>query len=209
MSDQLLIFSAVAHTVQCKTNGMIIKVEKKSLQFAIYSDLRLLDPSCQPTDDGDKFVFTFALDKCGTTVETKPTELIYRNEVLGQIVPKPKISHRIKDVRVKVQCSYPRKIQLVSENIEPNQDKFRAASEEKGKSTYSIQMFPNSKFDKPYSAFPVQLHLRQPLFVELSVKNQRQQLAILAQNCYATTTKEDVPPKHQLITDRYVNIVSF
>lgn len=173
---------------------------KRPTQFTISKDLHLLDSACVPKRVGNGFYIEFGLDKCGTKVQTTKTHIIYTNRIIGR---KENLKHisRVKNIIIKLQCEYKRKDVLLSHSVIPNQDKFRAASQKKGKFQFKIRLFPNAKFDKEFK-YPATRHLRQRLFVQVSVKNKRKQLAILAKNCFATPTKRATPLRHLLIKNR-------
>lgn len=178
---------------------MSVRIQKPT-PYTHFKDLHLNDPACKPSLG---FSFAFALDKCGTKVQVTPTHIIYTNMVVGKQVGRGAIISRIKDIKIKLKCIYPRKKLLTSNAIKPNRDKFRGASVKYGRFKFSIKMFKDKAFRSPFLKYPAHVHLRQPFFVQLKVKSFRNQLAILAKSCYATPSKSaNDKTKYPLIANR-------
>ncbi|KAK3733094.1 hypothetical protein QZH41_017431, partial [Actinostola sp. cb2023] len=181
---------------------MQIAIPKSSLPFARAKDLRLNDPSCGATEDGKNFYLKTAFDKCGTkTTKTGPT-ITYSNKVLGRPLANKGVISRIRDIEIKFSCTYPRKKVLSSLNIQPNNKKIRDSILANGKFIFSLKLFRTNQFKNPYTKYPVSLHLRQLVYVEVAVRSVKKELSILAQQCYATpSSSRAIPPKHSLIKD--------
>ena len=82
----LQYFSAELHkqvTVDCDFDQMLVHIEKSLIPEFKMSDVRLLDPNCQPTkfENSSHITISAPLIGCGTTLEHTKDSLIYRNMV--------------------------------------------------------------------------------------------------------------------------------
>ena len=82
----LQYFSAELHkqvTVDCDFDQMLVHIEKSLIPEFKMSDVRLLDPNCQPTkfENSSHMTISAPLIGCGTTLEHTKDSLIYRNMV--------------------------------------------------------------------------------------------------------------------------------
>ena len=82
----LQYFSAELHkqvTVDCDFDQMLVHIEKSLIPEFKMSDVRLLDPNCQPTkfENNSHMTISAPLIGCGTTLEHTKDNLIYRNMV--------------------------------------------------------------------------------------------------------------------------------
>ena len=93
----LQYFSAELHkqvTVDCDFDQMLVHIEKSLIPEFKMSDVRLLDPNCQPTkfENNSHMTISAPLIGCGTTLEDTKDNLIYRNMVKDARVTQSVIS---------------------------------------------------------------------------------------------------------------------
>ena len=80
--------------VECEQDKMRVLIGKTLIPDFRLSDLRLLDPNCQPpkSENNSYVTITVPLTSCGTTMEHTSDSVIYRNIVKDGYEPQAIIS---------------------------------------------------------------------------------------------------------------------
>lgn len=176
-------------TVDCDFDQMLVHIEKSLIPEFKMSDVRLLDPNCQPTkfENSSHMTISAPLIGCGTTLEHTKDSLIYRNMVKDARVTQSIIS-RLQDLEIPFECTYPNQAEasLIQMNITNTKVIFLAPDDGSGMFDLDLNIYKSVDYDEEYSSFPLAVTLQQRLYLQVSVDTPDTRLGIVADTCYAT-----------------------
>ena len=180
---------------------MEITIPKASLPGVLVDDLHLLDGSCGAVQNNTHFTLQTGFIECGTEFNTTAPTISYTNSVdfLRSAAHHDVITRVDDEFAVIFTCTYSREKELISSVVQPKKTKVRLNKHRNGEFKFSFKLFPSGRYDAPFTAFPVSLKLRHPIYFEVAVESADNLLSILAKNCYATPTRDGAKPVYQLI----------
>ncbi|XP_037541818.1 zona pellucida protein AX 1 isoform X2 [Nematolebias whitei] len=185
-------------TTRCYSNGTItaLAVKVSSVPNLNPSWLTLKDPSCTPASSNDRFAhFTFSADSCGTTRTFFNNYMLYENDIAlyytrerGQ----PRTSPIDPEYRQTISCYYMvNDTQSIAFAAKPRLYEPKA---EVGSGLMVVQMrlATDSSYKQFYGAedYPVEAHLRQPLYFEVELVSTDSHLELMLENCWANLQED-------------------
>ncbi|XP_041832378.1 zona pellucida protein AX 1 [Melanotaenia boesemani] len=199
-------------TTRCHPNGTIssLAVKVESVPNLNPSWLTLKDQSCRPVFSDDRFAhFTFSAGSCGTTRTFFDHYMLYENEI--SLYYNDKVARKSPidpDYRQIISCYYiVNDTQAIAFSSKPRRYDPKA---EIGSGHLMVQMrlAQDHSYNYFYQAedYPVEKHLRQPLYFEVELQSSDPHLELILENCWATRQEDRTSvPSWDIIVDSCEN----
>ena len=167
---------------------MYISIPRSRLQGLDVEHIRLRDISCGARETPTHFILHTSLTGCDTKSRHTENFVSYSNKVEEIPLEEGQIITRVREVEIPFACFYSNTgvvsavgLQVISRKIIFSQKGF-------GEFTLEMKIFPDDTFLDHYKKedFPVEVRLRDKLFVQVSVDTDDSRLEILAEECFAT-----------------------
>ncbi|KAJ7375244.1 hypothetical protein OS493_001989 [Desmophyllum pertusum] len=174
--------------VTCSKNEMSISIPKQLLRGLDREHLRLTDLNCPATETPTHFILRTDLTECRTKSRHTKDFVIYMNKVEEIPLLPGQIITRVREVEIPFSCYYSNTGVVSAVGLEVKSKKIVFSKKGRGEFVLEMKIFPNNNFRDQYKKkdFPVQVTLREILFVEVSVDTEDGRLTILAEDCFAT-----------------------
>ncbi|KAL9966948.1 hypothetical protein ACROYT_G025096 [Oculina patagonica] len=189
-------------SVACLQNDMSITLPKTLLLGLNREHVTLRDVNCVAAETKTHYTLKTKLTGCGTNIRRTKGAVVYSNTVLEIPVKDDAMATRVREIEIPFSCYYKNSGDATAVGVKPDTKKLVFDEDGKGNFTLALDMFPNDKFTTAYteSGYPVQVKLRQNLYLQASVKSKDKRLSVLAEDCYATPSQDrQHATKHHLI----------
>ncbi|XP_022787832.1 uncharacterized protein LOC111327814 [Stylophora pistillata] len=179
-------------TVKCTGEAMFIFLERKSFQGFDPNKLALLYSSCRASYNDSHISLRTSLNDCGTTHNESEDAITFYNEVRSVQSYCGNIITREQNVSILFYCSYRRKALLRNPSFKIWKTHFTASEGGYGNFTFTMDLFKTGRYLTPYSYndYPITVHLRDRLFLQLAVRSYQSNLVLFVDTCKATTTTD-------------------
>ena len=167
---------------------MYISIPRSLLHGLDAEHLRLSDVSCGATETPTHFTLHTSLTGCHTRSSHTKNFVYYSNKVEEIPLEEGQIITRVREVEIPFACYYSNMGVVSAIGLEVKSKKIIFSKKGFGEFVLEMKIFPDHKFLGHYKKkdFPVQVKLRQELYVEVSVVTDDSRLEILAEECFAT-----------------------
>ncbi|XP_026176207.1 uncharacterized protein LOC113138184 isoform X2 [Mastacembelus armatus] len=189
-------------TVECSPNKMTVTLDKASMPGIDVNYLKLSDPTCSLTSNDTHIMGSMSFSTCGTQLEDKGDVIAFKNEIHSFEVANEIITRR-KRVKIGFSCQFPKSISISTYyNLRDSDYIFTESSF--GSFGYSFEIFQDNNFtDKvEASAYPVQVHLLDKLYMGIQAKSELSNVTLFVESCKATP---DDNPENALSYDLVKN----
>ncbi|KAL0994910.1 hypothetical protein UPYG_G00129140 [Umbra pygmaea] len=186
-------------SVVCNETSMTVAVKKSSIVGFQEDHLRLSDPSCILSSNSTDIFRTIDHNTCGTQLEEKGDNLIFRNVITSAresnaVITKEKL------VEIEFSCIYSKKGNV---SLEYLVHKIPYIFSEKGfgKFTYQFEFFYNSLFNRMVdpASYPVEVELNQMIYMEITSTNSIPNTEMFVESCQATPSDNPDDPINYMI----------
>ncbi|XP_078581206.1 uncharacterized protein LOC144864755 [Branchiostoma floridae x Branchiostoma japonicum] len=185
----------------CTNEYMELALPAHRLSHVVTSGLHWdPDPSCQATFNGTHYILRTGLYQCGTKVTFDSKYVIFYNNV-SLLFTHDGVITRDPDVVIHSVCKYDRDEAVMSEFL-PIPGGLEFVDEGFGQLSIRLDLFPTQSYLSPYTTpdYPVHLHLRDMMYLQLQVQGHARQLSVIALHCQATSGN-NASLKYPLIQD--------
>ncbi|KAL0994907.1 hypothetical protein UPYG_G00129090 [Umbra pygmaea] len=186
-------------SVVCNETSMTVAVDKSSILGLSADHLHLNDPACVLSSNSTDLFMTLNLNDCGTQLEEKGDNLIFRN-VIASFGESNDVITREQDVAIEVSCIYSKKGNV---SLEYLVHKIPYIFSEKGfgKFTYQFEFFYNSLFNRMVdpATYPVKVELNQMIYMEITSTTSVPNTELFVESCQATPSDNPDDPTHYSI----------
>ncbi|KAI8483733.1 hypothetical protein Bbelb_385250 [Branchiostoma belcheri] len=202
----------LAAQVTCTSDHLEVSFPRPPDNSVQAADVQLAAPPCRAEQNSTHIYIRTHFEKCGTSTETTPSELIYRNTLTVGADPSSGGITWYRVPKILLECRLPRN-KTLSLHFRPHLNSvFRSHAQGWGEFEISMELFRTDGFRQPVTEYPVYVDLRQvsseyPVFVELrhmihvqiQVNSNGTDLQVFPHTCVATpsddpsdTTRNDV-----------------
>ena len=189
---------------------MYISIPRSLLHGLDVEHLRLSDVNCGATETPTHFTLHTSLTGCHTKSRHTNNFVSYSNKVEEIPLEEGQIITRVREVEIPFSCYYSNMGIVSAVGLEVKSKKIIFSKKGFGEFVLEMKIFPDDQFLYHYKKkdFPVQVKLRQKLYVEVSVDTQDSRLEILAEECFATPdpNPDNAVLVYTFIEDGYENI---
>ena len=174
--------------VTCLQNDMYISIPRILLHVLDAEHLRLSDVNCGATETPTHFILHTSLTGCHTRSRHTEKFVCYSNKVEEIPLEEGQIITRVREVEIPFACYYSNMGVVSAVGLEVKSKKIIFSEKGYGEFVLEMKIFQDDKFLYHYEKedFPVEVKLRQQLYVEVSVDTEDSRLEILAEECFAT-----------------------
>ena len=167
---------------------MYISIPRSLLQGLDVDHIRLSDVSCGATETPTHFTLHTSLTGCNTKSKHIENFVSYSNKVEEIPLEEGQIITRVREVEIPFACFYSNVGVVSAVGLEVISKKIIFSKKGFGEFTLQMNIFRDNRFLDNYEKedFPLEVTLRQQLFVEVSVETEDSRLEILAEECFAT-----------------------
>lgn len=179
-------------TVKCTAEAMFIFLERKTFQGFDPNKLTLLYPSCRASYNDSHISLRTSLNDCGTTHNESEDAITFYNKVRSVQSYSGNIITREQNVSIPFYCSYGRKALLRNPSFKTWKNHFTASEGGYGNFTFTMDLFKTGRYLTPfsYNDYPITVHLRDQLFLQLTVQSYQSNLVLFVDTCKATPTPD-------------------
>lgn len=179
-------------TVKCTAEAMFIFLERKTFQGFDPNKLTLLYPSCRASYNDSHISLRTSLNDCGTTHNESEDAITFYNKVRSVQSYSGNIITREQNVSIPFYCSYGRKALLRNPSFKTWKNHFTASEGGYGNFTFTMDLFKTGRYLTPfsYNDYPITVHLRDQLFLQLTVQSHQSNLVLFVDTCKATPTPD-------------------
>nr|XP_058969359.1 uncharacterized protein LOC131795764 [Pocillopora verrucosa] len=179
-------------TVKCTAEAMFIFLERKTFQGFDPNKLTLLYPSCRASYNDSHISLRTSLNDCGTTHNESEDAITFYNKVRSVQSYSGSIITREQNVSIPFYCSYGRKARLRNPSFKTWKNHFTASEGGYGNFTFTMDLFKTGRYLTPfsYNDYPITVHLRDQLFLQLTVQSHQSNLVLFVDTCKATPTPD-------------------
>ncbi|XP_078594258.1 uncharacterized protein LOC144872021 [Branchiostoma floridae x Branchiostoma japonicum] len=189
----------IAAHVTCTSDHLEVSFPRPPDNSVQSADVQLAAPPCTAEGNSTHLFIRAPLRECGTSRESTPAEMIYRNTLIigadsshGGITWQPV-------TKVPLECRLPRN-KTLSLDFRPHLESvIRSGVQGRGDFRISMELFLTDGFRQPVTEYPVFVELRQMIHVQIQVNSSDSDLQVFAHTCVATpsddpddTTRNDV-----------------
>uniref|UniRef100_A0A8C5PI44 ZP domain-containing protein n=1 Tax=Leptobrachium leishanense TaxID=445787 RepID=A0A8C5PI44_9ANUR len=172
------------NTVVCNRNTMTLYIAKSFLNGTSENDLQLNDPQCLVSATSTHYIASVGFNSCGTEIEETDDSIIFRNQVtsLDKITD---VITRTNQVAVPFSCSFSKEERL-SVSFRPQKVFFEFEEAGFGNFTYKFQFYTDDQFIMVQTQSPLELLLRDMLYLEIEVTSSLSNIELFVESCRAT-----------------------
>ncbi|CAN0350707.1 unnamed protein product [Lampetra fluviatilis] len=195
--------------VVCAGERMWVTMRREALQGYGAADLALAQdgPGCGLRDEGLFVTFDIGLLSCGTAFEEDSQRFIFTQRLRLQRTADSVITYQMRKVDIVLQCILKRVMLLTSERLRPGVELVSLSHAERGELRAAMRFYDAADFSRAYGDhdYPLRPSNFQRLYFECSLEgaNSSLGLAIVAQYCYATPSRDPADPvRYSLVSRR-------
>ncbi|XP_078590367.1 ZP domain-containing protein-like [Branchiostoma floridae x Branchiostoma japonicum] len=180
----------IAAHVTCTSDHLEVSFPRPPDNSVQPADVQLAAPPCRAEGNSTHLFIRAPLGECGTSRESTPAEMIYRNTLIigadsshGGITWQPV-------TKVPLECRLPRN-KTLSLDFRPHlKSVFRSGVQGRGDFRISMELFRTDGFGQPVTEYPVFVELRQMIHVQIQVNSSDADLQVFAHTCVATPSDD-------------------
>uniref|UniRef100_A0A8C5N3C9 ZP domain-containing protein n=1 Tax=Leptobrachium leishanense TaxID=445787 RepID=A0A8C5N3C9_9ANUR len=181
----VIIDSKILNTVlTCNENTMTLVIKKTSTDGLYDNHLRLNDPLCLLSSNSTHHVASVGFNSCGTEVKETEHEIVFKNKVTSFDEASAVISRK-HQVIIPFNCSFPKKSR-VSASFRAQKAVFEFTEAAFGNFTYKFQFYTNDQFLIVQTQTPLEVMLRDMLYMEIQVTSSLPNVQLFVESCRAT-----------------------
>ncbi|XP_078660883.1 ZP domain-containing protein-like [Branchiostoma floridae x Branchiostoma belcheri] len=180
----------IAAQVTCTSDHLLVSFPRPPDNSVQAADVQLAAPPCRAEQNSTHIYIRTTLGECGTTKETTPTEMIYRNTLIVGADPSHGGITWQQLTKVPVECRLPRN-KTLSLDFRPHlKSVFRSGVQGEGEFRISMELFRTDGFRQPVMEYPVFVELQQMIHVQIQVNSSDADLQVFPRTCVATPSDD-------------------
>uniref|UniRef100_A0A8C5PIX5 ZP domain-containing protein n=1 Tax=Leptobrachium leishanense TaxID=445787 RepID=A0A8C5PIX5_9ANUR len=172
------------NTVVCNENTMTLYIEKSFLDGTSENDLQLNDPQCLVSSNSTHYIASVGFNSCGTEIEETGDSIVFKNQVTS-VDNITDVITRTHQVAIPFSCSFSKEERL-SVSFRPHKAIFEFAEAGFGNFTYKFQFYTDDQFITVQTQSPLELLLRDMLYLEIEVTSSLSNIELFVESCRAT-----------------------
>ncbi|XP_066506067.1 deleted in malignant brain tumors 1 protein-like [Hoplias malabaricus] len=176
-------------TVVCNSETMTVEILQSylvSLGISMES-LYLDDNRCRPSRHGDKIVFSFPIDNCGTQKTTVNSNVVYNNHIRAAPSQSGEITRQIEQFLLKVSCHMEQ--DTIVGNVYKAEETINSSITGTGRFNANMAFYPPD-FSHPIVQVPYEVKLNQHIYVQVQLDRADNTLDLLLESCVASPNRD-------------------
>ncbi|CAH1247329.1 CUZD1 [Branchiostoma lanceolatum] len=180
----------VAAHVTCTSDHLEASFPRPDDNSVQPADVQLAAPPCRAEGNSTHIYIRAPLGGCGTSSETTPSEMIYRNTLVIGADPSHGGITWQQLLKVPLECRLPRN-KTLSLDFRPHlKSVFRSGVQGRGDFEISMELFRTDGFRYPVTEYPVFVELQQMIHVQIQVNSSDADLQVFPHTCVATPSDD-------------------
>ncbi|XP_075423526.1 ZP domain-containing protein-like isoform X1 [Ascaphus truei] len=187
-------------TLTCRENTMTLIIQKSSQNGLYENRLRLNDPKCLVTANKTHLIASVAFNSCGTQVEETQHDIVFKNQIIS-FENSTDVITRKHQVVIPFNCSFPKR-NRVSATFHAQKAIYEFTEAGFGNFTYKFQFYKDDQFIEVETQYPVQVWLREILYMEIQVSSSVPSVRLFVESCRAAPRDDpNYPVFYDIIKD--------
>ncbi|XP_063800729.1 uncharacterized protein LOC134968978 [Pseudophryne corroboree] len=168
----------------CHENTMTLIIEESPDNGLYENHFRLNDPICLVTSNSTHLIASVGYNSCGTEIEETEHNIVFKNQVTSFANTSSVITRR-HGVSIPFNCSFPKKTRLSASFLAHKSD-YMFSEAGFGNFTYKFQFYTDDLFVEVETHYPLEVTLRDPLYMEIQVSSAVPNVQLFVESCKAT-----------------------
>ncbi|XP_035688295.1 ZP domain-containing protein-like [Branchiostoma floridae] len=180
----------IAAHVTCTSDHLEVSFPRPPDNSVQPADVQLAAPPCRAEGNSTHLFIRAPLGECGTSRESTPAEMIYRNTlIVGADSSHGGITWQ-SVTKVPLECRLPRN-KTLSLDFRPHlKSVIRSGVQGRGDFRISMELFRTDGFRQPVTEYPVFVELQEMIHVQIQVNSSDADLQVFAHTCVATPSDD-------------------
>ncbi|KAM5138214.1 uncharacterized protein ACMZJ9_016810 [Mantella aurantiaca] len=170
-------------TLFCNENNMTLIIAKSEDAEINDVQFRLNDPNCLVSSNSTHFIASVEYNSCGTVTEETEEDIVFKNTAVDYDLSV--IITRQNGISIPFNCSFPKK-NRVSASFRAHKSIYEFTEAGFGNFTYKFQFFTDNQFVEVNTMSPVEVILRELLYMEIEVSSSVPNVQLFVESCKAT-----------------------
>ncbi|XP_077317085.1 uncharacterized protein LOC143939344 [Lithobates pipiens] len=170
-------------TLICHENTMTLIVAKSADAQFNNTQFRLNDPACLVSSNSTHLIASAGYNSCGTEIEETEENIVFKNTATSYDTSV--IITRQNGISIPFNCSFPKK-NRVSASFRAHKSDYVFSEAGFGNFTYKFQFFTDSRFVDVDTQSPLEVVLKQLLYMEIQVSSSLSNVQLFVESCRAT-----------------------
>ncbi|KAM4618111.1 ZP domain-containing protein-like [Discoglossus pictus] len=171
-------------TLTCTGNTMTLIIPKSPTSGLFENHLRLNDPQCLVTSNSTHFIASVGFNSCGTQIVETEDKIVFKNQItsfenMGDVITR---KHQL---GISFNCSFPKETRL-STGFRAERAIYQFTEAGFGNFTYRFQFFQDSQFNAVRTQYPLDVLLRDIIYMEVEVTSMTPNVQLFVESCKAT-----------------------
>ncbi|XP_075139716.1 uncharacterized protein LOC142214666 [Leptodactylus fuscus] len=168
----------------CHENTMTLVAAKSSDHELYENQFRLNDPKCLVSSNSTHLIASVAYNSCGTETEETDHDIVFKNQATS-FRDNSSVITRKHGVSIPFNCSFPKKTR-VSSSFRAHKSDYVFSEAGFANFTYKFQFYTDDLFEEVESEYPLEVTLRELLFMEIQVSSSVPNVQLFVESCKAT-----------------------
>ncbi|KAM8939175.1 LOW QUALITY PROTEIN: uncharacterized protein RCH25_052735 [Pelodytes ibericus] len=168
----------------CNENTMTLIIEKSPGNGLYQNHLRLNDPRCLVSSNSSHHIASVGYNSCGTVVQETEDNIVFKNQITSFDNTTDVITRK-HQMLIPFNCSFPKE-NRVSAAFRAQKAVFEFAEAGFGNFTYKFQFYTDDTFTKVQTQYPLEVWLRDLLYLEIQVTASVPSIQLFVDSCRAT-----------------------
>ncbi|XP_077317081.1 uncharacterized protein LOC143939278 [Lithobates pipiens] len=167
----------------CHDNTMTLVIATSANDELNNIQLRLNDPKCLVSSNRTHLIASVGYNSCGTVIEETEENIVFKNIATNHDTSST--ITRQNGISIPFNCSFP-KNNRVSASFRAHSSDFIFTEAGFGNFTYKIQFFTDSRFVEVNTRSPLEVVLKELLYMEIQVSSSVPNIELFVESCKAT-----------------------
>ncbi|XP_040184200.1 uncharacterized protein LOC120917168 [Rana temporaria] len=167
----------------CHDNTMTLIIATSANDQLNNIQLRLNDPKCLVSSNNTHLIASVGYNSCGTVTEETEENIVFKNTATNHDMSS--VITRQNGISIPFNCSFPKK-NRVSASFRAHRSDFIFTEAGFGNFTYKIQFFTDSRFVEVNTQSPLEVILKELLYMEIQVSSSVPNIELFVESCKAT-----------------------
>ncbi|XP_041445828.1 uncharacterized protein LOC121402928 isoform X2 [Xenopus laevis] len=180
----VVVGSSKLASLTCSENTMTLIIAKSPENGLYENNWRLDDQRCLVTSNSTHYIASVGYNSCGTKTEETEKDIVFKNKVTSFDNPGEVITRK-HQLAIPFNCSFPKK-NRVSSSFRPQKAFYEFMEAGFGNFTYKFQFYTDEQFIDIQTQYPLEVLLRDQLFMEIQVTSTVPNVQLFVESCRAT-----------------------
>ncbi|KAE8606693.1 hypothetical protein XENTR_v10010821 [Xenopus tropicalis] len=180
----VIVGSSKLASLSCSENTMTLIIAKSPENGLYENNWRLDDSRCLVTSNSTHYIASVGYNSCGTKTEETENNIVFKNKVTSFDNPGEVITRK-HQLAIPFNCSFPKK-NRVSTSFRPQKAFYEFTEAGFGNFTYKFQFYTDEQFIDVETQYPLDVLLRDQLFMEIQVTSTVPNVQLFVESCRAT-----------------------